>query len=69
MEDGSFLGWTLTSNSLDKVSGHNAPISELISYMTFILSADVQGNIQIRDLAQQFNQIIPQVTLTDPTNP
>ena len=56
LQNGNYLGWNLSTNSFDDSPGHdNSEITTLLKHMSFILSADKIGNIQIRDLNQQFS--------------
>jgi hypothetical protein len=51
LNNGQFLGWVLSSNSLENQPGHPAEISTVCMHQNFVLSADTRGVVQIRDWA------------------
>ena len=61
--NGKFMGWSLNANQVDTIDGHgeNKIVQSIISHEQFVLSADNQGTIQIRD--QQFNQAANPINL------
>uniref|UniRef100_A0A7S3CJ78 Uncharacterized protein n=1 Tax=Strombidium rassoulzadegani TaxID=1082188 RepID=A0A7S3CJ78_9SPIT len=59
MQDGNFMGLNLQNNGLDKLSGHSngKPVSSLIHFQNYVISADEDGDIQIRDIASGYTQL------------
>jgi len=66
LRDGSFLGWNLNQNQVDKQPGHdmNKEITSLLMHQTCVLSADEGGVIQIRNLSEGFQQIVPPLSIS-----
>lgn len=55
LDSGVLFGWTLSTNSFDKVEAHQAsPIMSIKTHGTFLLTGDRKGNIQIRNMANNF---------------
>lgn len=51
LQNGKFLGWNLGQNTFDDSPGHDkGEINTVLKHISYILSADTSGTVQIRDL-------------------
>jgi WD40 repeat protein len=57
LDNGGFCGWDLTTNTFNEIKPHNAPITCLSVFRTYLLSGDASGVVKVFNIGD-FSQLL-----------
>ena len=65
LQNGTFQGWNLTTNSFDGMAAHAQSVTALTKYQNYLLSGSSDGEIKVRDINNNYNVLLEGKVIPD----